>query len=238
MRLPFVVKVLKSLIRKNILVPEFHSVLAICADSSERALFDSLAVKNVHAVGFSAQSSPNESWSEKSIHQDAMNLDFPSSSFDWGFVSDGLHHCSSPHEALLELYRISRLGIIVFESRDNLLQRLAEILLWPSQSYEISAVQANQYRSGGVNNTSVPNYIYRWTEREFKKTISSYNPTGPHKYHFYYGLNLPVRYPIVSALSSLVLKPLTLLLPQQSNSFCMISLKPTETYPWICDSSQ
>ena len=40
-------------------------------------------------------------------------------------------------------------------------------------------------------NGPTPNHIYRWTEREFKKTIRSCDPTGEHGFQFHYGLNMP-----------------------------------------------
>src|SRR5918997_5026895 len=51
--------------------------------------------------------------------QDAENLDFPDESFDVCLVHQGLHHCRSPHRALLEMYRVARRGILVFEPQET-----------------------------------------------------------------------------------------------------------------------
>jgi ubiquinone/menaquinone biosynthesis C-methylase UbiE len=40
--------------------------------------------------------------------QDAEALSFPDRSFDYCIVHAGLHHCASPHRALLEMYRAAR----------------------------------------------------------------------------------------------------------------------------------
>jgi SAM-dependent methyltransferase len=172
------------------------------------------------------------------------NLSFDDEQFDYVFVSDGLHHCHSPHRALLEMYRVSKKGIIVFEARDSFMMRLANRLkLCPE--YELEAVVDNGFSAGGVNNTHIPNFIYRWTEREFEKTIQTNNPTGLHKFFYYYSLNLPhdrvsmsksrfMRYAIAFA------KPFvwifTKCFKNQCNSFAMVSLKPngsSDLWPWL-----
>jgi ubiquinone/menaquinone biosynthesis C-methylase UbiE len=48
------------------------------------------------------------SWS----FQDAEQLSFEDEAFDYVFVHAGLHHCASPHRALLEMYRVARRGIM------------------------------------------------------------------------------------------------------------------------------
>ena len=41
---------------------------------------------------------------------DAEALPYEDDAFDWAVISAGLHHCRSPHAALLELYRVARRG--------------------------------------------------------------------------------------------------------------------------------
>ena len=60
-----------------------------------------------------------------------------------------------------------------------------------SQAYEHSAVYYNDSKYGGVNNSEIPNYVYRWTERDVYKTISSYAPYAKHKFLFKYGSSFP-----------------------------------------------
>ena len=42
---------------------------------------------------------------------------------DFCIAHNGLHHCVSPHQGLLELFRVARRGIVVFEPRDSFLTR-------------------------------------------------------------------------------------------------------------------
>jgi hypothetical protein len=42
--------------------------------------------------------------------------------------------------------------------------------------YELAAVIDNGYKTGGMRNGPVPNFIYRWTEHDVRQAISSYHP--------------------------------------------------------------
>ncbi len=86
----------------------------------------------------------------KWCYQDAENLSFDENSFDFVIVHAALHHCFSPHRALLNIYRVAKQGVILFEARDNLLMRLAEFL-GIAQTYEHMAVAnaAKDRKSGG-----------------------------------------------------------------------------------------
>jgi ubiquinone/menaquinone biosynthesis C-methylase UbiE len=56
---------------------------------------------------------------------DAERLTYGDGSFDVVIAHAGLHHCHSPHRALLEMYRVARKAAIAFESRDSRLIRTA-----------------------------------------------------------------------------------------------------------------
>ena len=71
--------------------------------------------------------------------QDAEDLDCADESFDFVIVHAALHHCASPHRALLEMYRVARRALVFFESRDSLLMRFLERLGF-TQRYETTAV--------------------------------------------------------------------------------------------------
>ena len=124
------------------------------------------------------------------LFADAEALPYPDGAFDWGIVSAGLHHCRSPHRAVLELYRVSRRGILCLESRDSAVMRLA-VRLRLVDDYEVGAVAAHGLVAGGVANTAVPNYVYRWTEREFEKTVASYAPHARHRFVYLRELEIP-----------------------------------------------
>jgi hypothetical protein len=211
--------------------------LAICAGESERGLFTKLGLTDLTISNLELNNFDPVpfSWAAQNAHQ----LGYPAGAFDYVFVADGLHHCSSPHRALLEMYRVSRTAAIVVESRDSVLMRVAEAL-GLTAGYEVDAVVGNNFTSGGVDNTSVPNFVYRWTEREFRKTINCFDPTVRHRFRFFYALNLPDRGGAGTRATLSALRPLvafvTWIFPRQCNSFAMVVYKPgpgTELLPWL-----
>ena len=220
------------------------TVLAVCAGEREHELFSNHNFEHVVISNIGEQQqnnwSPACSWS----YQDAQSLSYADSSFDFTFVADGLHHCQSPHGAMLEMYRVARKGIIVIESRRSLLMQVAN-RLGLSPEYEVEAVVGSELARGGVNNTAVPNYIYRWTEGELKRTIRSYDPRGRHHFRFFYELNLPYeladwkrtkfRLNAVRIVDPLV-QALTRVFKKQCNTLAMVVLKPViprDLWPWL-----
>ena len=177
---------------------------------------------------------PRARWS----YQDAQSLTYDDRSFDWVFVSEGLHHCRSPHRALGEMYRVCREGIVAIEARDSALMRLA-VRVGMADAYELAAVTDQGYRTGGLDNTSVPNHVYRWTEAEVVKTLRSYDPTGEPRIEFRYGLRLPTaeatgrRRRLAGQIAKPALRLLCALFKRQSNQLGVIARRPTELYPWL-----
>jgi SAM-dependent methyltransferase len=172
---------------------------------------------------------------------DAEDLPFEDESFDLAVVSAGLHHCRSPHRALLELYRVARRAAVGLEARDSLLLRLAT-RAGAVEEYELTAVAANELRAGGVRDTAVPNYVYRWTEREVEKTIASHAPHARHRILFFHELEVPFSVvelsggPLRRAAVRVALPALRLLTrvaPSQANLFGFAVLKPGELQPWL-----
>lgn len=111
--------------------------------------------------------------SVKVIAGDAEDLDLPDGSYDLIFVHAVLHHCRSPHRALCEMLRVARRHVVMLEPNDSSSMRLL-VRLGLSFPYEIAAVVSNEYRLGGVRDTNVPNFIYRWDEDEVVKTVSAF----------------------------------------------------------------
>ena len=172
---------------------------------------------------------------------DAEELPFEDESFDLAVVSAGLHHCRSPHRALLELYRVARRIALALEARDSLLLRLAT-RVGALEEYELTAVAANDFAAGGVQDTAVPNYVYRWTEREVEKTIAAYAPHARHRILFFHELEVPFSVVDVSggavrraaARAALpALRLLTRAAPGQANLFAFAVVKPGELQPWL-----
>jgi SAM-dependent methyltransferase len=242
-RVPFTRSVLEELLADGT-ITRSDSIVAVCAGVREHDIFlpcgfRNVTITNVDESGTRDRFPPFE-WS----YQDAQDLDYEDDSFDFAFVTDGLHHCPSPHRAMLEMYRVARKGIIVIESRNSLLMRTAN-RLGLSPEYEVEAVVGSEFKSGGVNNTEIPNYIYRWTESDFTQTIQSINPLGKHTFRFFYGLNLPFELAgwkksslklNVIRVADPLLRGFTRVFKKQCNTLAMIALKPRipdDLWPWL-----
>jgi SAM-dependent methyltransferase len=235
--------VLRELLEDGTLSPS-DSIVAVCAGVRDRDVFVRCGMRNVVITNINEHHASDDFAPFEWRRQDAQQLDLEDDSFEFAFVADGLHHCSSPHRALLEMYRVARKGIIVVESRDSLLMRTAN-RLGLSPTYEVEAVVGSDFSSGGVDNSDVPNYIYRWTEADFKKALCAFNPRGRHTFRFFYGLNLPyelagwkkssVKLKVIKA-SDLVLRGLTRVFKKQCNTLAMVALKPRvpdDLWPWL-----
>src|SRR6267154_6607499 len=104
---------------------------------------------------------------------DAEQVDLPDGSFDCVFAHEVLHHCRSPHRTLCEMLRVARKHVVVLEPNDSFSMR---VLTWAGFSFahEIFSVVYHGYESGGVIDWCITNFIYRWSENELRKTVSSY----------------------------------------------------------------
>jgi SAM-dependent methyltransferase len=171
---------------------------------------------------------------------DVEALDLPDASVDWAVCHAGLHHCFSPHAALLEMSRVSRKGVIVIEARDSALIRTA-VRLGLTVDYELEAVVLQGYASGGLRNGPIPNYVYRWTEREVVKAIESAYPGRQNTFRFFYGLTVPLQRLSMSGPGKrLLARALGLaasifqrVLPKQCNLFAFAVLNTGHEKPWM-----
>jgi len=111
------------------------------------------------------------------LNADAEDMHIPDGSYDLVLAHEMLHHCSSPHKALLEMLRISRRHVIILEPNDSIFMR-AFVKLRFSFPYELPAVVFHNFQAGGVRNTCVPNYIYRWGTWDLFQTTASYIPAS------------------------------------------------------------
>ena len=219
------------------------SVLVTCGGDLDRDVLRSLGFEDVTITNLDERLGEDAfapyAWS----YADAEALPFADASFDWAVVSAGLHHCRSPHRAVLELYRVARRGVLGLESRDSASMRIA-VRLGLVDEYEVTAVAAHGLAAGGVANTAVPNYVYRWTEREFEKTIASYAPHARHRFLYLRELEIP--WSVVDAgggLRGRVLRSLApvarataRVAPSQANLFAFAAVKPRGPeglQPWL-----
>lgn len=182
------------------------------------------------------------------LQADAQQLPFKDQSFDVVIVNAGLHHCDSPHRALNEMYRVAKQTLIVHEAQDTFLVRLM-VKLGIAMDYETGAVAC---KGGGLNNTAMPNFVYRWTKKEVIKTLNSYDPTRIHLIHsfsnfrYYMDYFEPNEYlgknpfikligkDLIKMLVTLIVSILNLVAKNQGNDFAFVIRKRLSPFqPWI-----
>lgn len=219
------------------------SVLVSCGGELDRDVFRSFGFGDVTITNLDERLGGDAFAPFRGQHADAEALPFEDGSYDWSVVSAGLHHCRSPHRAVLELYRVARRGLVGIESRDSGAMRLAS-RLGLVDDYETTAVAAHDLRAGGVANTAVPNYVYRWTEREVEKTIAAYAPHVRHRFLYLRELEIP--WSVVDAragprqaalrAAAPVAGIVTRFVPSQANLFSFAVIKPelpAGLQPWL-----
>ena len=180
------------------LIPSKNNSILICgAGHLDKNVFQSLGFASVTISNLDTRTKPEEfapfDWS----FQNAEDLSFENDSFDYVVIHAAIHHASLPHKVLTEMYRVAKKGVLAFEARDSLLMRFLEKFDL-AQVYEHAAVHHNSGKYGGRNNTEIPNFVYRWTEREIEKTIQTYAPFYKHRIRYRYGTAFPHTPKIVS----------------------------------------
>lgn len=220
------------------------SILVVGGGETDRDVLHSLDFTNVIISNLDSRLKGDEFAPYQWSLQQAENLSYDNAEFDFVVVHAALHHCESPHRALLEMYRVAKVGAIAFESRDSLMMKFLEkVNLTPN--YEHIAVYYNDGKFGGVNNTEIPNYIYRWTEREIEKTISTYAPYSKHQFYYNYGNDVPTG-PLFEKKANFrmvaisILKPFyqkfIAFFPKQQNLFAFYITKPNleqDIHEWL-----
>lgn len=217
------------------------SVLVLCGDRYDRDQLLAAGLRDVTISNLDEEEVVSDYAPYRWECQDAEDIAHADDSFDWVVVCAGLHHCASPHRALCEMLRVARKGIVAIESREGLLMRAA-VKLGLTPEFELEPVILSHGTSGGCRNTPIPNYIYRWTEREVIKTTASYMPHAVLEHRFAYGYRFPLQR-IAMSTSPLKRAAVTLLsflkrvfetaLPRQGNQFAFIVRKTGRTRPWI-----
>jgi SAM-dependent methyltransferase len=236
----FYAQTLRRLLREKWIALD-STVLVICGGRYDRDTFHTLGFHNVTISNLDSRLTGDEFAPYPWSPQDAESLTFRDNEFDFVVVHQGLHHCYSPHRGLLQMYRVARCGILVFEPRDTRLVRLG-IRLGFGQQYEVAAVAGNGLKYGGVGNTATPNFVYRWSEPEIEKTINSYSPIGRAKFRYFFALRIPegrlksMKNRFVARTVQLLLpaaRIFTTLFPRQSNCFAFAIAKPEALHPWL-----
>lgn len=220
------------------------SVLVVCGGRPDRDCFFDLGFRRVTVSNLDVRMKGDEFAPYPWSLQDVENLNYKDGEFDFVVVHQGLHHCYSPHRGLLEMYRVAKRGVLVFEPQDTRLVRLG-VKLGFGQEFEVAAVAEHGLKFGGVGNSATPNFVYRWTEREIEKTIKAGAPAGRARFRYFFALRLP-KERIRSMKNRQVARALSLLLPaarlfaltfpKQSNCFAFAITKPDgpdDLHPWM-----
>lgn len=229
----FYVEVLKAAMHDGALKQD-DRILVVCGSVRDETSLREAGLRNFEMSNIGGD-----------VEVDVESLPYPDAAYDAVIVHSGLHHCASPHRGLLEMYRVAKRCVILFEPADNLVTRLGQ-KLGIGQVYEFAAVQGNRLECGGWRNSSVPNWVYRFTASEIRQTINCAAPFGPHRFRFHYRTRVPWRQlrarrnklPLLLAtLAAPVLRLLDAIGgPVASNNLAAVILKPDlprEKFPWL-----
>lgn len=248
LRSPKSMKIYERVVQKTLeqnLMSKSDRILVVCAGNTDRQVFMNAGFKNVAISNLDYHGGVKDYEPFEWELQDAEAIEHLDNSFDWVAVHAGLHHCASPHKAMCEMLRVSRKGILVVEARDSILLRVA-VRLGLVCDYEIEPVAVSGGVSGGYRNSAIPNFVYRWTEREIKKTINSYSPEYKHQFSFHYGYRVPIQRLSISPnrlkrwsarFFKVLLPVVKCILPKQGNEFAFVVTKQGALHDWLSESN-
>jgi SAM-dependent methyltransferase len=219
------------------------SILVVAGAANDRDVFLGLGFTNVVISNLDAAATGDATSPYRHSRQDVESLTYRDGEFDYVVVHAGLHHCHSPHRGLLEMYRVAGKAVVGFEPPDNLLVRMMQ-RAGLAQVYEYTAVSCQAGRAGGVNNSEIPNYIYRWRRRDIEQTILACAPHAAHRFRYAHASDAPTREFVAGSRFKTALvaagMPLYRLLgacfPRQRNLFAFMIEKPVLTrdlHPWL-----
>jgi ubiquinone/menaquinone biosynthesis C-methylase UbiE len=223
---------------------EKEATILVCGGGADdKKAFESCGFRNVTISNISSEMA-SYNWEPYTYNiENAESLSFPDNSFDYVVIHEAIHHASSPHRMVTEMYRVARKGVMATEARDSFVMRVM-IKLNFTQDYEYFGIYLNGF-TGGVNNTEIPNFIYRWTEREIEKTIKSYAPYAKHTFKYNYATRFPFllkhdKKGFLKYIALRMVQPIfglfTLLFKSQQNLFCFYIEKPKipqDIFDWI-----
>lgn len=161
-------------------IPKNSNLIVFGGGQMENEILTKNNYKNITFLNIGEQDLKGVNY--KIILSPMQNTNLNDKVYDYALVNASIHHSSRPHDCILEMYRIAKKGLLIIEGNDSFLIKVA-CKFGYSEEFERSAIKNN---SGGVDNTNIPNFIYRWTEREIYKLICSFKPNINHKIFFEY----------------------------------------------------
>jgi len=235
--------VLGDLLRDGTLTLE-SKLLVVCAGTFDRDVLMELGFRNVvlsNVDNQALQATPDAAFSW--CHERADALSFPDDSFEWTLVHSGLHHLHVPQRGIAEMYRVASRGILAFEPYRSWFTR-AGVALGFGQQYETAAVYHNDFAHGGVDDSPVPNYVYRFSTGEIRRTLQALAPVASPRIRFWYRTRIPGRLATLRqsrrAILVKLLEPILLWLgrnvPSFANNMAFAIAKPSlpeDLFPWL-----
>ena len=231
-------KILKKGINLN-LINKNTSILVVGGGPNDSTILNAFEFKNVVISNLAPHANVTDYQPYKWEKADLNKLPYEDTFFDLVIVSAALHHLYSPHKGLGEMLRVAKKAIIVIESYDNFLSKISRKLGFVPE-YEIDAILNDG--TGGVENSHIPNYIYRWSKGEIIKTVNTFLPHTQNKFHFFHHYELPIdrlkrtkslfikmAIPFI-IISKFILKTF---FPTQANEFGIIVEKGQNLHPWL-----
>jgi len=231
-------KILKKAIKLN-LIDKKTSILVVGGGPNDSITLNEFKFKNVVISNLAPHANVTDYHPYQWEKADLNKLPYEDASFELVIVSAALHHLYSPHKGLGEMLRVAKKAIIVIESSDNFLSKISRKLgLVPE--YEIDAILKDG--TGGVENSHIPNFIYRWNKAEIVKTVNTFLPHTQNKFHFFHHYEIPIArlkrsnslfikrvLPFV-LISKFILKTI---FPSQANEFGILIEKGQKLHPWL-----
>lgn len=170
------------------------ALLVFCAGPFDKKIFEHYGFTNVTLSNLSQNLKKDDFLPYASAFLDVEDVSLESNSFDWCIVHAGLHHCANPAAAVLEMYRVARVGLLAVEPIDSLLSRVT-VRLGLSQEYEVaSVVDKLESAGGGLRFGGLPNLVFRFSRASVTQMIQTAHPEFLHRFRFYERLGIPWSY--------------------------------------------
>ena len=110
--------------------------------------------------------------------ENAENMSFENESFDFVLCKEAYHHFPRPHIALHEMFRVSKVGVILIEPCDAKISTPFFDILFPFIKKIRRKILNREYDDSGHAFEPVGNYVFSVSERELEKV-----QLGMHRRH-------------------------------------------------------